>query len=121
MKKAEIKDIIRGAIKPRMLCGVLFGFAQNFRYYFPLKVSDKLFLAANDDDFLINGFSVMRFRDAKKAKINNYKYMNIMNAEGILDKIEVPDIDVTDWHSVFESLSKLYLVITVEKESLDED
>ncbi len=121
MKKSEIKDIISCAIEPRNLCRVFLKYDHNYRYYFPLAVSDRLFLAANEDDFILDGFTVRRFCDVKKVEIKNDKCIEIIRTEGILDKMSVPDVDVTDWHSVFESLSRLDINIIIERESLLDD
>lgn len=72
-----------------------------------MKTSDKLFLCANEDDFIIDGFSVRRFRDIKKIEIKEDKCVEIIESEGVLDNITVPEIDIIDWYNTFLSLSKL--------------
>lgn len=44
-----------------------------YTYWFPFEASEKLFLAAKEDDFIINGFSIRRFRDIKNS---NTKLIN---------------------------------------------
>ena len=90
-------------------------------HYFPFKMSEKLFLGAKHDEFLLDGFAIRRFCDMSKICLNYDKRNEIIKAEKILDCISVPDIDLTDWHSVFLSLQKLNKNIIVEKESLDDD
>lgn len=119
MKKSEIKNLVRSAIEPKLLCRMYFKYDLNYFYYFPLKVSDKLFLGAEEDDFVIDGFSIRRFCDLTKVEIKNDKCVDIIKSEGILDNISPPGIDLTDWHSVFVSLQKVNRNIIVERESLD--
>ena len=119
MKKFEIKDLIKGAIKPHNLCRVFFKYDTNYRYYFPLLVSDKLFLGAEEDDFILDGFSIRRFRDVVKVEIKDDKCLEIINSEGILNALATPEVDVTDWYSVFISLQKIGKNIIVEKEDLE--
>ncbi len=121
MKKSEIKALIASAVEPRELCRVFFNYDYSYTYYFPLIVSDKLFLGANEDDFILDGFSIRRFRDVKRAELKDDKCIEIIKAEGILDGLQIPDVDVTDWYSVFMSLARLNLNIIIEKESLDDD
>lgn len=121
MKKSEIIDLINSAIQPQKLCGVLFKYDKNYRYYFPLKSSEKFFLGAVEDDFILDGFSVRRFRDIKQAELNDNKCEEIIKNEGVLKNIQVPEIDLTDWHSVFISLQKLEKNVIVEKESLSKN
>ena len=121
MKKCEIKDLVNSAIKTNSLCTISYKFDTNSRYCFPIMLSDKLFVVANEDYFLIDGFSINRFKDVKNAELVNNKYSEIIKSEGILDKIKLPDINIDDWYSTFDSLSKLNINIIVEKESLDDD
>lgn len=121
MKLLEIKDLINTAVKTKEMCRILFKYDYHYSSHFPLIISEKLFLSANEDDFIIDGFTVRRFRDVKKVDIKNDKFVEVIKCEGVLDNVNVPEIDVTDWYSVFLSLSKLNLNIIVERESLNDD
>ena len=119
MTKTQIKELIKSAVNPHKLCGTYSKYDANNRYYFPLLVSDKLFLGAKEEDFILDGYHIRRFRDIKRAEIQDGKYLEILNAEGVLDSLETPDVDVTDWCSVFMSLSTMNINVIVESE--DED
>ena len=121
MKKIEIIELINRAVNSKEMCSIFFKYNYHYSYHFPLIISDKLFLSANEDDFIIDGFSIRRFCDIKKVEVKDDKCVEIIKREGILDEIKVPEIDVTDWYSVFLSLSKFNINIIVEKENLDED
>ncbi|MBQ7295460.1 MAG: hypothetical protein IJW86_04620 [Clostridia bacterium] len=121
MKRSEIKDLIKSAIEPRNMCRIFFKYDTVYSYYFPLKVSEKLFLGAVEDDFILDGFSIRRFTDVEKIESKDDKCVDIIREEGILENLDVPDIDLTDWYSVFLSLEKLDKNIIIERESLDED
>ena len=58
----------------------------------------------NEDDFIIDGFSVRRFCDIKNIEIKNDKCIEIIKCEGVLDNITIPEIDITNWYSTFLSL-----------------
>ena len=121
MKKSQIKALVASAIDPQMLCKVLFKYDLNYQYCFPLITSDKLILSANEDEFILDGFSIRRFCDVIKAEIKNDKYYEIIKMEGVLDTIQIPEVDITDWHSAFLSLANLGFNVIIERESLDED
>lgn len=121
MKKSEMKELIRSAIEPQNLCAVRFKYDLYNRYFFPFRASDKFFLGAEQDDFAIDGFSIRRFCDLTKVRIINGKRVEIIKKEGLLDELTAPDIDLTDWHSVFLSLQTINKNIIVEKESLNDD
>lgn len=121
MNKVKIKEVITTAIKSKEICGVSFKYDLNYRYYFPLLVSDKLFLSANEDDFILDGFTVRRFCDVKKAEIKNNKCAEITKCEVCSDKLHAPEIDITDWYSTLTSLSKMNINMIIEKENSDYD
>lgn len=121
MKKNEIIELINTAVFSKNLCRIFFKYNYHYSYHFPLKTSNMLFLSANEDDFILNGYSVRRFADIKNIEIKDDKCVEIIRREGILDNIRVPEIDITDWYSTFLSLSKLNMNIIVEKECLDDE
>ena len=63
----KIRKIIEEGVNFQQLCRVFFKYEEAYRYYFPLKTGEKLFLGAEEDDFIIDGYSVRRFRDIKKS------------------------------------------------------
>ena len=121
MKKSDIKKIVADAMNPVSFCKVLFKYDVNYRYCFPLAVSDKFFLSAVEDEFLINGYTIRRFCDTKDVHIVEGKFQEMFVAEGVIGSLDTPCIDITDWYSVFISLKKMNKNIIVEKEDKDED
>ena len=120
MTKTKIKEIVCNSINQRNLCRMYFRYDVNYRYYFPLVSTDKLFLGTEEDDFILNGFSIRRFMDVKKVQIKDDKCVEILKREGVENSIQTPNIDITNWETVFKSLQKLNRNIIVEKESLNE-
>ena len=119
MTKAEIRKIVDMAMKERRLCRIYCRYDPNYWYYFPLLVSEKLFLGADEDDFILNGYTIRRFRDVKVAEIKDDLCIKILAEEGITGSVVVPAVDVTSWETVFRSLQKTDKNIIVENESLD--
>jgi len=120
MTKKEIKKLIRNGINPVQMCGIRLKYDVNNRYFFPVSTSDRLFLGANEDDFILDGYTIRRFTDVVKAEIVDGKQLEISKAEGVIDSIETPDIDLTDWYSVFVSLQVSDKFMIIEHEDLDE-
>ena len=108
-------------MKDRALCRILLRFDVNDRYYLPLLIGDKLFLGAEDDDFILDGYTVRHFRDVTKAQTKNDMYNKILKKEGVIDDIAIPDITITNWETIFKSLQKTNKNIIVEKESLNNE
>jgi len=120
MKKWEIKEIVNKCLKEKRLCRAYFNYHREYWYLVPLMVNDKLFLSAEEDDFIIDGYSIRRFRDMKKAEIKNDLCCDILLKENIITSIITPNIDISNWETIFRSLNALDVNIIVEKESLDE-
>ena len=121
MTKTEMKELVRALIDTQDMCRVYFKYDPNYYYFIPFKVSENLFLAAEEDDFIIDGFSIRRFRDVKKVEIKDDMCPKIIKAEGILDGLTPPEVEITDWHSAFVSLKRLGEIIIIERESIDPD
>ncbi len=121
MKKHEIIDLFQKSIEQKPLVRLYMKYDAYYTYWFPFAASKKLFLAAKEDDFIINGFSIRRFSDVKKFELKNDRCVEILKAEKVLDDVIAPDIDLTDWYSAFLSLQKLEKNIIVEHESLNDD
>ena len=122
MKKTEMIELFRKSVDTKPLIRMHLKYDAYYTYWFPFGASEKLFYALKEDDFITNGYSIRRFRDIKKFEIkDDAKYVDILRAEKVLDGVSAPDIDLTDWNSVFLSLSRLGKNIIIEHESLDED
>ena len=66
-EKSDIKILLNNSIEKRQLCRVKFDYDDNTWFVFPLLINDKLFLCANEEDFILNGYSIRRFKDVVKA------------------------------------------------------
>ena len=121
MTKAEIKELISKCILQKKICNVYFRYDQYYWNLIPLKTSDKLFLAVKEDDFILNGYTIRRFKDVKKAKAKDDMCDQILTLEGITNMIQTPDINIDSWKTVIESLKSAGNNIIVERENLDDD
>lgn len=119
MKKSELKELVRNAAENTNVINAYFRFGAYYYNLIPLIMSDKLFLVINEDDFIFDGYSVFRFKDLTKTKIKNDMCDEILKKEGLISSIVIPDIDISSWKCVFESLKKMKRNIIVEKQTLD--
>ncbi|MDP4145813.1 MAG: hypothetical protein Q8936_15215 [Bacillota bacterium] len=121
MKRGEIKELVKSASENINVINAYFCYASVYYNLIPLTINDKLFLAINEYDFIFDGFSIYRFKDLIKVKIKNDMCDKILKYEGLTTDIAVPNVDITDWKSVFESLKKMKRNIIVEKKSIDDE
>lgn len=121
MKKSKIKNRIQKYAEQREMCRVFYNYDYYYKHYFPLKISDKLFLCAEEEDFNLDGFTIRRFKDVTEVKKRRGRYRDIDIKEGVLDNLTVPDVDIKNWKTVMKSLKRLGCNIIVEHESYNED
>jgi hypothetical protein len=121
MTKTQMKGIIRECILQKRICNVYFRYDKKYWNFIPVKEKEQLFLSVQEDDFILDGYTVRRFKDMKKVKVKDDMCDRILKIEGITDSIEVPVIEIENWKTVFESLKSMGKNIIVEKESLNDD
>ena len=121
MKKGYIKQLVNNSIKQRQLLRVNFNYDNNSYFVFPLAASEKLFLCANEDDFILNGYSIRCFRDVKKTEYQEGKLFSMIKAEGIIDNLTVPKIGIATWEKVYISLKDLNKNLIVENEKAEDE
>lgn len=114
------KEIISNAINTRKLCTFETKFEKGLKkYVYPIMMSDKLFIGADEQDFMLDGYTIRRFKDIKKVKIKKDFYYEMEKREGITDSISVPNMDLINWQSVFNCLKKANKNIIVECEKCE--
>jgi len=119
MKRTEIKKRIQSAEQNTNICVLYFNYAPYCFNLIPLLSKDKLFLCALEDDFILDGYTIRRFKDVIKAKVQKDLCDIILEKEGIVQNLITPDIDISEWKSVFQSLEFIGRNIIVEKETFD--
>ena len=65
---------------------------------------------------MIDGYTIRRFRDLKRAEIQNDLCHEILLKENIIDSIKTPKCDISSWEACFRSLAEHNENIIVEKE-----
>ena len=119
MIKHEISNVIASCITPPALLEIKYSYRLFYDFCFPLAMSDKLFLAVCEDDFLLDGYTVRRLRDVTEATKKEDGYFRIHRAEGTLSRLYRPPVDVTDWKTVLTSLLSSGEILIVEQEDAD--
>ena len=114
MKKQEKIDLIRQGIEETVICRCYFTYDQNYFYCYPHAVNDKFVLGQEEDDFLLDGYCIRKISHLKKVEIKDDKCHEINKLYGIVDQVVNPNIDITNWQSIFKSLSQLDIYIQIE-------
>lgn len=110
-----LRQQLRELSEAKQHCGIEYAYAEDVQNVFPVSVGEYLFLSAVDDVFLLNGFTVRRLRDIRQIRQRSGLYQSIAEKEG-LNRIQVPDVDMSNWKSVFISLQWLDKPVIIERE-----
>lgn len=114
MKKQEKLDIIGQAILEPAICRCFFTYESGYRYYYPNAVNDKFFLGQEEDDFLLDGYCVRKLSQLKKVEIKDDKCNEINQLFGVADGVRMPEVDISSWQTIFDSLLRLDTYIEIE-------
>ncbi|WP_173386960.1 hypothetical protein [Ruminococcus flavefaciens] len=80
----------------------------------PLCRNDTFVLAANDNDFLINGFMIIPIKNIRQVDSKGKKYNEIIHKESITDEIKVPEIDMDSYASIFTYFFNEHTAISMD-------
>ena len=116
MKKQEKIALIQSAINELAICRCYFVYDDNYFYYYSIMVNDKFLLGVNENDFSLNGYSIRKMSHLNKVEIKDDKCHEINKMFGIVDQIINPNIDISSWQSIFQSLINYDGYIIVQDE-----
>lgn len=118
MKKKKIRKRLEKAIKARQLCKIdlVYNSEETYRFL-PLNMSETLVYLIKDGDPAAQGYSIRSLEAIERVTVED-ESMETAPKEEDKDEMSVPEVDLTDWPSVFQSLGKLGQVVVVESEEL---
>jgi len=116
MKKQEKIDLLRRGIAETAICRCRFTYDENYFYYYPHAVSERFVLGREEDDFMLDGYSIRKLSQLKKVELKDDKCGEINRIFGITDQLCDPGISLDGWQSIFEALSKIDGYLLIEDE-----
>ena len=117
MTKKTVKELINKAASDLKVVNAYMIHNENYYNLIPLRASDRLFLAINEDDFIFDGFRISRFRDVEEVCIKNDKCDEIIQREGLFKDLHIPEINLESWKTVFDGLKNIGKNIMVRYET----
>lgn len=115
----ELRERLHSLAQTRQHCGIEYEYDEGIQNGFPVDCGDQLFLMAVDEVFHLNGFTVRRLRDIREIRQRKGLYQTIAEQEGI-NKFAVPDVELTNWKSVFISLQWLDMPVIIQRNYVPE-
>lgn len=114
MAANETAAVIKSCISPSAICKVMFEYQQYEEFFFPVALSDELFLSVSERDFRLDGFTVRQLSDVVSAASIKGTYLKIHQAEGNLSRLSIPPINIKSWRHAFNSILASSEIISIE-------
>lgn len=106
--------MIQKSIAEKEICRCYFSYEPGFFYCYANAVNDRFVMGQEEDDFLLDGYFIRKISHLKKVEIR-LDHCNVINQRiGVADQVVHPGVDITDWHSIFESLSGMDTFVIIE-------
>lgn len=103
-------------ITPHRMCRVCMDSdGEWYIHYFPLKVNEKFFLGAKEDDFQLDGFRICPVSRVGKVNVRKDKCLDIDISEGVVDSLYTPKVNISGWRQIFRSLRDMNRYIMIDK------
>ncbi len=116
MRKQEKIDLIMQGIENQEICRCYFTYDENYFYYFPNAVNNRFLLGQEEDDFLLDGYCIRKISQLKTVEIKNDLCNTLCKKIGLHQQIKMPQVDLSGWKSIFESLQALDTFVIIENE-----
>jgi len=116
MKEKKICSILDKSMKKRCVITGYIGKDKVYYNFVVLDRSDELVLAARDLDFQIDGYMIFEIKKINKLMDLEYKtdkYNQIMQAEGVLEGLEIPSVNLKSLAHVFNDFQKANRLISM--------
>ena len=104
------------AIVGTELCRCDFTYCSNSCYYFLNAVNNQFMLGQAEIDFLLDGYCIRKISQLKKVEINDDKRNELNKLYGVTAEVKMPEVDISSWKSIFDSLKALDRFIIIEDE-----
>lgn len=120
MNRNNLLKILKNCEKNKEVVRIYLKYEDNYYYYIPLKINEEFFLGTEEDDFLLDGYSIRRIKDIESVEPRDDLTSTIIKKEGLLENLVIPEIDLNSWENIFSSLSKINQNIIIEDEYNEE-
>ena len=121
MKKSDKLNLLHDSTGNYQLCRCYFDYDSNYWYFYILDFTDKLILGVEEDDFILDGFQIRKISDLKRIEIKEDLCQKMNEDKQILAEVKKPEINLSSWRNVFESLKSLNVFLIVENEKTYSD
>lgn len=117
MKRSKKISVLRECARNKHICRCFYEYDKSYWYYYINDFNDKFVLGQEENDFELNGYTIRNLDELKKAEIKNDVCEEINRLNGVAGQIKAPEIDISSWQSIFNSLLECGEWVIVENEN----
>lgn len=107
MKLTDKLNVLNKSKETRKMATCYFTYDASYVHYYVIDVNKKFIFGAEEFDFAIKGNEIRRMSRLKKCKMRNDKTDEINEKMGLTRLIEFPNVDISNWKSIFKYLHNL--------------
>ena len=119
MKRSKKMSVLRECAEKHYICRCFYEYDKSYWYYYINDFNDKFVLGQEENDFELNGYTIRNFDELQKAEIKNDVCEEINRLNGVAEQIKAPQIDISSWQIIFNSLRECGEWAIVENENED--
>ena len=113
MKKAEKIDILKKSIDEKKMTSCWFSCDLTYSHFYVTNVSNTLMAGAEEFDFFIKGYEIMKLSRLKKVRMRNDACDEINKYTGLVDKIKNYDINLSSFYTACKDIKQLDRIVMV--------
>ena len=113
MNKKEKTEILNESISKKKMITCEFTCDISYSHFYVTKVSNTLMIGAEEFDFFIKGYELMKLSRLKKVKLAYDSYNEINEYIGLVDNIENYNIDISSMYNALKDIKKLDRIVMV--------
>ena len=103
MKRSKKISALRECVEKHHICRCFYEYDKSYWYYYINDFNDKFVLGQEENDYGLNGYTIRKIDELKKAEIKNDICEEINRLNGVAGQIKAPGIDISSWQSIFNS------------------
>lgn len=90
-------------------------------FFYTIDYNEKLYFGVEEFDFKLEGYQIRVIEDFEDCEVIKNFSSEINKKEGLIEKIENFDIDISNFETIFNYFINKDMIISVEHEYFDED
>lgn len=114
MKQKKIQKRLKALTASRQPGRFALCFDECNRLLFPLQCSDGILIAAEENDFRVDGYRLIPYHKIQRIKPAFPLVEKIVQCQGLADTIEAPAIDLTSWQFAFQCIQEQNRHVIIE-------